>query len=107
MSTSGADHGIGHPDGFRSTRPRSSVAAMPKSESTGLPVGGEQDVRGLDVAVQHPGPVRGLDRATDLHRDAQHLGHRDAFAAGSARSSAGEHSSMTRYGRPSADTLAW
>ena len=46
-----------------------------------MPVGGEQDVGRLDVAVQHPGAVRGLDRAADLHGDAQHLGDRDALPA--------------------------
>ncbi len=45
-----------------------------------MSVGGEQDVGRLDVPVQHPGAVRGLDGAADLHRDAQHLRHRHPFA---------------------------
>jgi hypothetical protein len=45
-----------------------------------VPVGSEQDVGRLDVAVQHARAVGRLDGAPDLHGDAQHLGDRDALA---------------------------
>ena len=48
-------------------RPRPSLArAMPKSVILILPVGGDQEVGRLDVAVHDAGPVRGADRVAGL-----------------------------------------
>jgi len=46
-----------------------------------MPVGGEQDVRRLDIAVQHTGAVSGLDGTADPDGDAQHFSHRQALSA--------------------------
>ena len=78
MSTSGADHGIDMPTVSWSLRLRDGRRDAEVGEHR-MSVRGHQDVARLDVAVQHARAMRGLDRAADLDRDAQHLGHRDAL----------------------------
>ena len=48
----------------------------------GVPELGEQDVHGLDVAVDDPALVERLHRARDAHADVEGLGHGDAVFLG-------------------------
>ena len=84
------------------------MVAMPKSVSTTRPSVAQQHVARLDVAVDDPARVRGLERAEHGEPDLRGAlraaaGRRSRTTSARVRAST---SSMTSYGGPSSSTTS-
>ncbi len=103
-STSGADHGIESPT-ESSSRIEVRVDAMPKSESTGCPYAVSRMLDGLMSRCSTP--ARWADSTALPILIAMRSTSGTGIRSRRYRSlSEAEQSSMTRYGRPSDETLA-